>query len=492
MTTTGPQAQIDEFLELVRKSGLFDAATLSAYVSAHGPAQSARALAAQMIRDSMLTHFQARMLLEGKHKGFVTNGKYRVLELIAVGGMGSIYLCEHLFMKRLVALKVLSKDQQPAGAAERFLREARAAAALDHPNLVRAFDVDMLGAGPAHCLIMEFAEGVNLQHLVEKRGAVGAGRAAEYAAQAAAGLAHAHAAGLVHRDIKPANILLTRQGVVKVLDLGLARFSGGRADNLTQETANDAVLGTVDYMAPEQAAGDSAVGPGADVYSLGCTLYFLLAGQPPYPTGTAAHKLIWHQTAAPAPVGSVAPGIPDGLAAVVHKMLAKRPADRYPDMRAVAAALAPFRGPVAPPDEGDLTAFCPAVRKLLGDAAPAAAPSASGLHDFPPPLPARDPSGVRSGGSVLRAATIDLGGEVTMWRGRPVNEPTGITARNPAAVVVRPASGLGSTPAAPAAGPRGGPWAMVAVAVAAAVLGIAGFAAVQSGRAPDAPAAGVK
>ena len=476
---------VDDFVGFVRKCGLLEPAAIDGYLAKHGPAESARQLAGHMIRDGVLTNFQARMLLEGKHKGFIANGKYRVLELIAVGGMGSVYLCEHMFMKRLVALKVLTRDQpQAAGAAERFLREARAAAALDHPNLIRAFDVDKLGTGANHCLIMEFAEGVNLQTFVEKAGPLSPAKAANYVAQAAAGLAAAHAAGLIHRDVKPANLLLTRQATVKVLDLGLARFSGGKADNLTRELASDVILGTIDYIAPEQATNDAGVDGRVDVYSLGCTLYFLLTGQPPYPTGSTAQKLIYHQSAKPTPVGSVINGVPNGLIDVVHKMLAKAPGDRYPDMRAVVDALAPFAGGSAvPPDDRFLPQYCPAVRKLIGDAAPVAASGVS-THEFLiPPVAMADASGVRSGGG-RGTGTLDLT-EVPMWRGRPVNAQT---APNPrvALSAVRPQAG-GTGAVAP--GPRGGLGTMIGVAVTAAVLGIAAFAAFQSNKPPEVPAA---
>jgi eukaryotic-like serine/threonine-protein kinase len=483
MTAADPQ--IDDFVGALKKSGLMEPFAVDEYLSRHGPAQSARQLAAHLIRDAILTNFQARMLLEGKHRGFVANGKYKILELLAVGGMGSVYLCEHMLMRRLVAMKVLSRDQQlPAGAAERFLREARAAAALDHPNLVRAFDVDRLGGGQSHCLIMEFVEGVNLQTLVEKSGALPPGRAVEYIVQGASGLAHAHLAGLIHRDIKPANMLLTRQGIVKVLDLGLARFSGDNADNLTRELANDAILGTADYIAPEQAANGTTVDGRADIYSLGCSLYFLLSGHPPYPTGSAAHKLIWHQTVDATPLHVVKPGIPVGLSSVVQRMLAKKPQNRFPDMRAVVDALTTFLGgPIPPPDEKDMPTLCPAVRKLVGETMTTAPVNyrTPSTHEFLIPPTVVDPSGmrsgVRSGGSGIKASTIDLT-EVPTWRGRKLADPTVTTANVASSMTPSP----GAIPGAEGGDPRKGPWKMVGVAITAAVLGIAGFAALQANK----------
>ena len=199
--------------------------------------------------------------------------------------MSRVLLCEHLLLQRLVAVKILNKslDKFP-GAADRFLREARASAAMDHPNIARIFDVDRTGLGP--CIVMEFIDGANLHDIAVKREILSINRVAHYISQAAAGLQHAHEAGLVHRDVKPANLMLDRSGTVKLLDLGLARFfDPSRSDNLTQQIDSTCIIGTADYIAPEQVMESSSVDIRADIYSLGYSMYFLLTRTLPAGTG---------------------------------------------------------------------------------------------------------------------------------------------------------------------------------------------------------------
>src|SRR6516164_5981442 len=219
-------SSIAEFVELVRKSGVLDKKRLDDYMdkvraSASVPSDPAK-LSGLMVRDCLLTYFQAEQLMLGKWRRF-NIGKYKVLERLGSGGMGSVYLCEHKLMRRRVAVKVLptAKADDPSSL-ERFYREARAVAALDHPNIVRAYDIDE--DEKLHFLVMEHVDGSSLQEIIKKTGPMNPVRAAHYMRQAAVGLHHAHAAGLVHRDIKPGNILIDRTGVVKILDMGLARF----------------------------------------------------------------------------------------------------------------------------------------------------------------------------------------------------------------------------------------------------------------------------
>ena len=208
--------------------------------------------------------------------------------------MGSVFLCEHRSMRRRVAIKVLPVAQAKDPAAlERFYREARAVAALDHPNIVRAHDIDQDGQLPLPR--PGIRRGRQSSGDRQARRADGRDRAAHYIRQAALGLHHAHLAGLVHRDVKPGNLLLDRQGVVKILDMGLARFFHDRDDDLTQKHDERNILGTADYLAPEQAINSHSVDIRADIYSLGATFYFLLAGRPPFADGTVAQKLVSHQ-----------------------------------------------------------------------------------------------------------------------------------------------------------------------------------------------------
>src|SRR5205814_9353207 len=209
----------DQFLDLLRKSRLVDDVRLDAFLQ-HPPAPlptKPRLLADLLLRQGFITTFQAAQLLAGKWRGFlVAGGKYKLLELLGVGGMGKVYLCEHVRMKRLVALKVLPYDRldEPT-ALERFEREARAAAALDHPNIVRAHDLDTDPATNLHFLVMEYVDGSSLQQIVKRYGPMDVIRAAHYISQAAEGLQHAHENGWVHRDVKPANLLLDRTGTIK-------------------------------------------------------------------------------------------------------------------------------------------------------------------------------------------------------------------------------------------------------------------------------------
>jgi serine/threonine protein kinase len=353
----------DEFLDLVRKSGLVNSDQIdNVQRQVNGDDEAApKKLATLLINAGLLTQFQAEQFLLGKWRGF-TIGKYKVLERLGFGGTGTVYLCEHLMVHRKVAIKVLpaTKADNPA-ALGRFYREARAAGILEHPNLVKCHDIDQDNG--LHFLVMDYIDGSSLQHIVAKFGPMGVERTANYIRQSALGLQAAHQAGLVHRDIKPANILVDRKGVVRVLDLGLARFFMDDQDLLTLKYDEKNVLGTADYVAPEQALNSHGVDIRADIYGLGATFYFMLAGHPPFPEGKAAQKLIWHQVRQPKPIQELRKEVPDGMAAIVHKMLAKKPDDRYPTPADVVAALAPFTtGPVALPLEEEMPRLCLAAR----------------------------------------------------------------------------------------------------------------------------------
>jgi serine/threonine protein kinase len=352
----------NDLLELVRKSGLIAPERLDDFLERVGEdSVSPKKLAGRLVAAGMITQFQAEQFLLGKWRGF-TIGKYKVLERLGFGGTGTVYLCEHLMVRRKVAVKVLpaAKADNPA-ALGRFYREARAAGVLDHPNLVKCHDIDQDGS--LHFLVMDFVDGSSLQTIVTKFGPLPVERAAHSVRQAARGLQHAHEAGLVHRDIKPANILLDRKGTIRVLDLGLARFFNDHQDLLTLKYDEKNVLGTADYVAPEQAINSHEVDIRADIYSLGATFYFLLTGRPPFPEGKAAQKLIWHQLKEPTPVCELRPEVPKGLSEIVSRMMAKKPQDRFLTPSDVMAALEPWApgDPPAPPDEW-MPRLCPAAR----------------------------------------------------------------------------------------------------------------------------------
>jgi serine/threonine protein kinase len=356
---------IDEFLDLMRKSGVVEEKRLDAQMERLRAAGSApnepSKLAGILVASGILTHFQAEQFLLGKWRRF-TIGKYKVLERLGSGGMGSVYLCEHKLMRRRVAVKVLPPAKaEDSSSLERFYREARAVAALDHPNIVRAYDIDQ--DDKLHFLVMEHVDGSNLQEIVKKTGPMDVLRAAHYMRQSALGLQHAHeTAGLVHRDIKPGNILVDRNGIVKILDMGLARFFHDEEDILTRKY-DENVLGTADYLAPEQIVDSHVVDIRADIYSLGVTFFFCLTGKPLFSEGSVAQKLIWHQTRQPKPLRSVRPDVPEEFAAILEKMMAKDPSQRYPTPQAVAVALEPFtQTPIPPPPEIEMPQLSPAAR----------------------------------------------------------------------------------------------------------------------------------
>lgn len=352
----------EELLDLVRKSGVVDEPKLRAYIKKLGDRAAVHTdpakLAGQLVHDAILTYFQAEQLLQGKYKRF-TIGKYKVLEKLGAGGMGQVFLCEHKLMRRRVAVKVLptAKADDPSSL-ERFYREARAVAAVDHPNIVRAYDIDQ--DENLHFLVMEYVDGTNLQDLVKKAGPLDPIRACHYIYGSSVGLQHAHEIGLVHRDIKPGNILVDRAGVVKILDMGLARFFHDDEDVLTKKY-DENVLGTADYLAPEQALDSHGVDIRADIYSLGATFYYLLTGSAPFPEGSVAQKLIWHQNRHPRHLRSLRADIPDEVVAIVDRMMMKDPAKRYQTPADVMAALARWVAtPIPPPSDREIPNVSPA------------------------------------------------------------------------------------------------------------------------------------
>lgn len=365
-------ATYDRLIEIIRKSGLVSEAKFNQFLSqyqATGGEEEPTPLATRLVRDGLVTTFQAKQLLQGRWRRFVINNKYKVLDLLGQGGMGAVYLCEHTMMRRLVALKVLPEDklQQP-GALERFQREARAVATLDHPNIVHAYDMDR-DDNNMHFMVMEYVDGLSLEIILSKfyKGVgIDAIRAAHYISQAALGLQHAHECNWVHRDIKPANLLLDRQGIVKLLDLGLSRLYAGDEEELTKKYDGGSVLGTADYIAPEQALNVSGVDIRADIYGLGATFYFLLAGHPPFEKGTVTQKLMYHQTREPESITKKRSDVPLEMEAVIRTMMAKNPDDRYPNPAAVVEALAPWtQMPIPPPADKECPNHCPLIRELL-------------------------------------------------------------------------------------------------------------------------------
>ena len=273
--------------------------------------------------------------------------RYEVLCLIGKGGMGDVYKARHRKMERTVALKVINRGLvRKAEAIDRFHREVKAAAQLSHPNIVTSHDADQ--AGGYHFMVMEFVDGVDLSQTVKDRGALPVAEACDYVRQAAIGLQHAHHRGMVHRDIKPHNLMVTKDGTVKILDFGLASFAPEAiAGADTNEARGDltmagAIMGTPDFISPEQADDARTADIRSDIYSLGATLYFLLSAQPPFAEGSVMHKLKSHAQSDPEPLSTVRLDVPAALADVIRKMMAKDPDERFQTPEELAEALKPF------------------------------------------------------------------------------------------------------------------------------------------------------
>lgn len=341
----------DKFLELLRRSELVDAKALDKSLAELVAQKGETALldgdivSDHLVNATVITAWQRDKIMEGRHKGFFV-GKYKLHSLLGAGGMSHVYLAEHRQMRRRVAIKVLPKAKtNNTSYLDRFYLEARAAAALDHPNIVRAYDIDFDEEQNVHYFVMEYVQGRDLQATVKQRGPLPYVEAAEFIRQAALGLAHAHGVGMVHRDIKPANLLIDLKGMVRVLDMGLARFDEAEKDNEKASltvTHEENVLGTADYLAPEQAINSHSVDARADIYSLGCTLYYLLVGQPPFPEGTITQRLLKHQQAEPTPIAKKRPDVPKEIVDICRRMMAKKPENRFQTADEVAEAMSAF------------------------------------------------------------------------------------------------------------------------------------------------------
>jgi len=330
-----------KFIEFVELSRLVDKDQLAEALSAlkaSDPAalEDAEQLATRLIEAKLLTRWQCNNLLQGKHKSFFL-GPYKLLGLLGTGGMSSVYLAAHTMMHCQRAIKVLpEKRVEDSSYLQRFVQEARAAGQLNHPNVVQTLDICQ--EGKIHYIVMEYVEGRDLQTLVKEQGSLDYELAADYIRQAADGLAYAHGKNIIHRDVKPANLLLDNRGVVKILDLGLARFIDEKAASLTIDH-DENVLGTADYLAPEQASDSHSADHRADIYSLGCTLYYLLTGHPPFPQGTLPQRIYMHQTKAPASVYEDRSDAPAPLIELCSRMMNKSPDGRIQTAREVSTAL---------------------------------------------------------------------------------------------------------------------------------------------------------
>jgi serine/threonine protein kinase len=313
---------------------------------AQGRCGEARPLAKLLVQRGWLTVYQINQVLDGRAKDLVI-GPYHVLDRLGQGGLSHVFKARHTEHQGMVALKVLrpealSSDQGRA----QFLQEMEAMARLDHPNIVQFCDVDQ--HGELFYYAMEFVEGTDLGKYVALAGSLSVGEACDYARQTALGLQHAHEHNRVHRDIKPLNLFRTHppgqaRPLIKILDWGLAslRCPVGIEGQQLLEHMSKGVLGTADFMSPEQARNAQTVDIRGDIYSLGCTLYYLLTGQPPFPGGTLMQKVVAHQQSEPESIDGCRDDVPGEVTALVKRMMAKGPSDRFQTPAAVALALRP-------------------------------------------------------------------------------------------------------------------------------------------------------
>ncbi len=355
MTDTPPK--LEDFLKTVRKSGLLEPARLDAALATApaGQRETAPALADFLVRTGRLSRYQAQKLLKGAFLGLLM-GPYQVLAPIGKGGMGVVYLARDQRDGRLAALKVLSPRKAEGRMLARFRREMEISRKVNHSNVALTYDSGEYHGAPF--IAMEYIPGKTLYRLVQAEGPLRTARAARLFAEAASGLHHAHEKGLVHRDLKPSNLMVTPHDHAKVLDLGLAIIQGEEIGDPAVVGGQGYIVGSMDYIAPEQTTDATKVDRRADVYGLGCCLYFAVSGKPPFPGGTNVDKIHCHRTQEPVPLLHLNPSLPPDFVRIVRRMTAKDPARRYPTAKAVeedlrAWAAGEFVQPMDQPEDVD-------------------------------------------------------------------------------------------------------------------------------------------
>ncbi|QDU63644.1 Serine/threonine-protein kinase PrkC [Planctomycetes bacterium Pan216] len=329
---------LDDFAQQILSTGLVELEELRALRAGLPENATAEALGKRLVTDGKLTSYQASMIYQGRGKN-LSIGDYVLVDKLGKGGMGVVFRAYHRHMDREVALKVLpSSAVGTKEKVQRFRREVKAAAKLFHQNVVTALDASE--SRGIHYLVTELVEGPNLTDLVDKRGPLTVPDAIKAIIDAGRGLAYAHDKGIVHRDVKPGNMLIDPDGVVKVLDMGLARFESEVAEEADEKlTVSGMVLGTIDYIAPEQATSTKAADARADIYSLGCTLHYLLIGRAIYKGVTPYQKIRAHVYEPTPKLSELRADVPKSLDAIFERMVAKDPSDRYQSMNEVVAEL---------------------------------------------------------------------------------------------------------------------------------------------------------
>ncbi len=338
---------VDRYEDLLRRSGLIPHSQLEQVLStihrkAGGRLTDSQILAQELVEAKLITDWQNDKLMQGRCKGFFLGG-YKLLERIAKGGMSEVLLATDPKQgDRLVAIKIFPPHLiETTSYLARFKREGRVQMAFDHPHIVKAYDLGR--EGKIHYLVMEFVDGEDLTFTVRREGPLNPALSAEYIRQGALGLDYAHRRGLVHRDVKPGNLMIDSQGLIKLLDLGLARV-GSEEGSLTRKFKENA-LGTADYISPEQAVDSHRVDMRSDIYSLGGTLHFLLTGHPPFPEGSPVQRMMAHISQEPRRIEEFRSDVPTELAEICRKMMAKQPEKRFQTAAAVHNALASWLDP---------------------------------------------------------------------------------------------------------------------------------------------------
>lgn len=330
-------------------------------------------LGERLLARGFLNRWQVEQLKAGRTK--FTLGPYRIVDAIGRGGMGHVFKGVHELLGRVEAIKVLPRQKSTPESLASFLREIRAQAQLDHPNLVRVLYADC--DGDTHFFVTEYVPGIDLRRMVRRLGALSIGAAASAVMQTAHGLEYAHRKGLVHRDVKPGNLLVRPDGEVKVIDLGLAWYL---EDSVVHSIGDgrQRVVGTADYLAPEAIASPKRIMPVSDVYSLGCTLYYAVTGKVPFPGGNTAEKMQRHLTEAPRDPRQLTPGLPIELVQLLLQMLEKDPAKRLPSAATAAQRLAPWATEAG---KRELAALAVAGERSLQSRGHSVRSQATGLED---------------------------------------------------------------------------------------------------------------
>jgi serine/threonine protein kinase len=407
---------IDQFVQQIVASGLLTADQIQAVtrdLPADRKPRTSEDLGRELVRQRKLSPYQAKEIYYGRGRSLVM-GNYAILDKLGKGGMGLVLKAEHRRMERVVALKILSpKLVRNDDSLRRFQREVKAAARLTHPNIVTAYDADE-EAG-VHFLVMEYVEGSDLAVLVRQQGPLSVDVALDCIKQAATGLRYAHEHGVIHRDIKPANLLMNLQREVKILDMGLARVS--KTDPHDDElTGSGQIIGTVDYMSPEQATSTKDADERADIYSLGITLWYLLTGRPMYAGDAPIQKLLAHQNQEIPSLQEACADVSPALDEVFRRMVAKTPEQRYQTMDEVIQAIESLRAATAANNRSALED--PKLDAFLRGIGPSAASHRSGSSSHAQGSASFHASGAKSRPPADENATVNQGGRQEDTDGR--------------------------------------------------------------------------